>query len=146
MLLQHVTTTLLAGVLIAHPSWANEAFELRAERMTLLGKEAKSMAAMVKGRTEFVAGDFLYGALTMHNAMDGMLELFPPGSHGGDSAAKAKIWDNWEDFTAKTTASLDAIAVLAIAADGGDNQSIKQAFGKVGKTCSSCHRTYRYRR
>ena len=144
--LKKIIISLFAGVFMAYPIWANEAFELREERMTILGKEAKSMAAMVKGRTEFAAGDFLYGALTMHNAMDGMLELFPPGSHGGDSAAKAKIWDNWEDFTAKTTASLDAIAVLAIAADGGDNQSIKQAFGKVGKTCSSCHRTYRYRR
>ncbi|MDP6968773.1 MAG: cytochrome c [Gammaproteobacteria bacterium] len=144
MLLKHVTITLLASVLlIAHPSWANEAFELRAERMTILGKETKSMAAMVKGRTEFDADDFLYGALHMHMAMDGLLQLFPAGSHGGDSAAKAKIWDNWEDFTAQASATADAIAVLAIAADKGNEQAIRQAFGKLAKSCSSCHRKYR---
>jgi len=133
-------------LIFAQPSVANDAFEEREERMKSLGSEAKTMASMVKGRSEFDADQFSFSAESMADAMVGMLDLFPPGSHGGDSAAKAKIWDNWADFSAKNQAAVDAVAGLMGAADEGNEKAIKKAFGMVGKSCSSCHKAYRIKR
>jgi len=133
-------------LLFAQPIVANDAFEEREERMKTLGSEAKTMGSMIKGRSEFDADQFSFSAESMADVMEGMLDLFPAGSHGGDSAAKAKIWDNWEDFSAKNQAAVDAISGLMDAADEGDEKAIKKAFGMVGKSCSSCHKKYRIKR
>ena len=133
-------------LIFAQPSMANDAFEEREERMKSLGSEAKTMASMVKGRSEFDAVQFFFSAESMADAMVGMLDLFPVGSHGGDSAAKAKIWDNWADFSAKNQAAADAVAGLMDAADEGNEKAIKKAFAMVGKSCSSCHKVYRIKR
>ncbi len=142
--------SLLAGVaaclLIAQPTVANDAVTEREDRMKTLGSEAKTMASMVKGRSAFDADQFSFSAESMADAMEGMLDLFPAGSHGGDSAAKAKIWDNWEDFSAKNQAAVNAIAGLMNAADEGNEKAIKKAFGMVGKSCSGCHKKYRIKR
>ena len=142
--------SLLAGfalcLFLAQPIVANDAFAERQERMKTLGSEAKTMASMVKGRSEFDADQFFFSAETMAEAMVGMLDFFPVGSHGGDSAAKAKIWQNWPDFTTKNQATADAIADLMDAADAGDEKAIKKAFGMVGKSCSGCHKKYRIKR
>ena len=142
--------SLLAGfalcLFVAQSIVANDAFAERQERMKTLGSEAKTMASMVKGRSEFDADQFFFSAETMAETMVGMLDFFPVGSHGGDSAAKAKIWQNWPDFTTKNQATADAIADLMDAADAGDEKAIKKAFGMVGKSCSGCHKKYRIKR
>jgi len=146
MSIKLLTTGLITSVLMIQPAIANDVLDEREQHMKTLGKEVKTMASMVKGRSDFDADQFVSGAWNMSDAMEGMLDLFPAGSHGGDSAAKAKIWDNWEDFVAKYQAAVEATDNLADAADEGDETTIKKAFGKVGKSCSSCHRQYRIKR
>ncbi|HEX8413340.1 MAG TPA: cytochrome c [Sphingomicrobium sp.] len=60
-----------------------------------------------------------------------------------DSAtrAKAELWTNRADFTAKAKAFAAATMELEAAAAKGGN--VKAAAAKVGGTCKACHDSYR---
>lgn len=56
--------------------------------------------------------------------------------------AKPEIWDNFSDFVALGKANGAAIMELAkVAGQGLD--VMRPAVGKVGQTCSACHKKYR---
>ncbi|MFZ3581636.1 c-type cytochrome [Loktanella sp. DJP18] len=59
-----------------------------------------------------------------------------------DTRAKAEIWTDMADFEEKAMALTNASAALAEVA-GTDLDSLKAAFGDVGKACGACHETYR---
>ena len=69
--------------------------------------------------------------------------LFPEGSDTPDDSAKAEIWQNWDDFTAKAKALEEAATMLVSAAGGGDIATVGAQFEKVGGACGSCHKAYR---
>ncbi|MCF7698518.1 c-type cytochrome [Loktanella sp. M215] len=56
--------------------------------------------------------------------------------------AKAEIWSNMADFEEHEQTLATATAALAEVA-GTDLDSLKAAFGDVGKACGSCHEDYR---
>ena len=58
------------------------------------------------------------------------------------SKAKAEIWADMADFESKEMALAEASTALAEVA-GTDLDSLKAAFGDVGKACGTCHETYR---
>ncbi|MBP6818766.1 cytochrome c [Ferrovibrio sp. MS7] len=68
---------------------------------------------------------------------------FPAGSDKGETKAKAEIWANMADFTAKMKAAEDAATALASAAQAGNMDAVKAGFGALGGTCGACHRAYR---
>ena len=74
--------------------------------------------------------------------------LFPAGS-GMDknptSKAKPEIWSDAADFKAKADAYAKATADFKAAADKGDAGAVKTATAEVGKSCQSCHESFRAR-
>jgi cytochrome c556 len=68
---------------------------------------------------------------------------FPAGSDTEDDEASAKIWENWEDFTAHAKSLQDEATLLASAAQGGDMATVGAQFDKVGGACGACHKAYR---
>ncbi|MDA0786223.1 MAG: cytochrome c [Proteobacteria bacterium] len=69
--------------------------------------------------------------------------LFKDGKPG-DSRAKAEIWTNFADFTAKANAMKAAAdGVAADAAAGNMGSDPKAVVGKIGATCGACHKEYR---
>jgi len=61
----------------------------------------------------------------------------------GHTEAKDKIWDNWEDFSARLEKMQADTAVFAAVAKTGDMAAIVPAFKKVGSNCKSCHDEYK---
>ncbi|QCN95960.1 MULTISPECIES: c-type cytochrome [Azospirillum] len=69
--------------------------------------------------------------------------LFPAGSDKGDTKAKADIWANNADFTAKAQAYEAAAKGLEAAAASGDKAATAKQFAAVGGACKACHERYR---
>ena len=61
-------------------------------------------------------------------------------------SAKAKIWDNWDDFSQKMQNLTETATALANSANKNSKLSIlKKAFGKTAQACKSCHKLYKKR-
>jgi len=90
--------------------------------METISKEAESIASWAKAMPEF----------------------FPQGSDMGDTKARPEIWENWDDFLAKSAANRVAAETLAELAAAGNDEALPSAFGALSKTCGDCHKLYKY--
>ena len=70
-------------------------------------------------------------------------DMWPAGSGGSATRAKAEVWSNMGDFKAKLGAMQSATDALIKASAGSDLGAAKKAFGSVGRTCGGCHKVYR---
>ncbi|MGH1439907.1 MAG: c-type cytochrome [Cellvibrionaceae bacterium] len=101
------------------------------------------MAGMVKGKVAYDAAAFSSHAGAMaslsHLAENGFLTESP----AENSRSKANIWKNKADFDKKMQAFVDASDKLVVAAKSNNLDTIKPAFGALGKSCKGCHDEYR---
>ena len=109
------------------------------------GQAAGALAKMVKGEASFDQATAQKSFATFEDAAAKMPPLFPDKSKtGGETAASPKIWENMADFKAKfVTLGEDAKTAKASVKD---LDSLKAAFGNVGKNCGGCHETYRLKK
>ena len=125
-------------------SSTEKAVDYRNSYMTILSWNAKPMGKMLKGETPFDAAAFTLHARQLANASGlDLLWAFPEGSVTEDSGAREEIWFDWEDFEQKFADFRTAASALGEAAEGGDVEAVKSAFGKVGDTCKACHKPYK---
>jgi len=82
-------------------------------------------------------------AAAISNATKKLTAMWPAGTGGPATRAKAEIWANLADFNAKMEAMQSAADALIRAAAGSDLGAAKAAFGGVGRTCGGCHKVYR---
>jgi cytochrome c556 len=109
------------------------------------GQQAALAAKMIKGEEPFDLVKAKAVFATFQDAATKMPALFPDNSKtGGETAADPKIWASMDDFKAKF-AKLGADAKNA-EASVNDRDSLKAAFGIVGKDCGGCHETYRIKK
>jgi len=116
------------------------------DRKSLMKSNSKSAKA-IKGAVK--EGDF---ATIEENAKklvanaDNMVALFPEGSTAKKSRAKAEIWQEWDDFKAKTNDFKDAARQLANTANAMDSEQVGVTNKAVAVACRECHRRYRARK
>jgi cytochrome c556 len=119
-----------------------------AARKTLMkanGQAADTLAKMVKGEAPFDQAAAQKAFATFEDAAAKMPALFPDNSKtGGETAASPKIWENTADVKAKFVKLGDD--AKAAKASVKDLDSLKAAFGNVGKNCGGCHETYRIKK
>ncbi len=75
--------------------------------------------------------------------MDGILELFPPGSLSEKSRAKPEIWEKWDDFSKYPAKVKKAAQELGDAARAKDEVEVKAKLKALGESCESCHKSFR---
>ena len=110
------------------------------------GDEAKVGAAMAKGEAPFDLAKARKMFSTFEDAAAKAPSLFPDNSKsGGDTAAKAEIWENLDDFKARLVKlGTDAKAAMESVTD---LDTFKAAFGSIGKNdCGACHEKYRVKK
>ena len=61
----------------------------------------------------------------------------------GHTLAKAKIWDNWDDFSKRLDKLEVDTAAFVVATETADKTLIVPAFKQVGSNCKSCHDEYK---
>lgn len=116
----------------------------RQSYFALLAANFGPMVSMVKGEMAWDQESFKHYAndLAVITSLD-LMRGFPEGSHTGKTRAKPTLWDNMEDFTAKSDDLRTAALALQKAADSGDKAAIMEAFKATGGSCKSCHDEYK---
>jgi len=112
-----------------------------------LMKANNKAAKAIKGAVK--EGDFATieeNAKKIVASMDNLVALFPEGSTAKNSRAKVEIWQEWDDFKAKSNDLKDAARLLANAASAKDSEQVKVQSKALGKSCGSCHKRYRARK
>jgi len=127
---------------VARADMAEDAIKYRQAVFTAFRWHFGAMGAMVRGKVDYDAEQFAHHA-TQFAALTRMpKEGFIEGSDFGDTEAKAELWENMDDVSARfDKLMVDADALLA--ASGGSLDDVKGAFGAVGKSCKGCHDNYR---
>lgn len=75
--------------------------------------------------------------------MDRVLDLFPKGSTGPKSRAKAEIWEKWDDFSKNPAKVKEAAQELAEAAANKNDAEMGAKFKALGGACNDCHNAFR---
>lgn len=120
-----------------------KAMEYRQSNFKMVKQHFNAITAVVKGKVAYDADSFAKDAKAL--AMLSQLSangFVVKGTHE-KSRAKKVIWEDKLDFSRKVAAFQKATASLAAAANSGDLNEAKAAFGDVGKSCKGCHTTYR---
>ena len=111
--------------------------------MSAQGGHMSALARVVQGEADFAA-DIPAHARALSDLSTMVIPTFPEGSlEGAETDALPVIWEDWDDFTVAADALETASEDLVAAAEGGDMTAIAAAFGEVGRTCRSCHDTFR---
>lgn len=123
-----------------------DAVEARQGQFKLYGHNLAVLGGMAQGRMDYdatmaqTAADNLFH-LTRHDQS----RLWPEGTDSSmvmETRAKAEIWENLDDFTAKFVALQEASVALQGAAGNGLD-ALRPAVGAVGQACGACHEDYR---
>ena len=69
-------------------------------------------------------------------------EYFQNDPQGNGDALPA-IWTNTADFAQKQTDFLNAVDKINAAAQAGNLEDIKIAYGEAAASCKACHESYR---
>ncbi len=134
------------GMLSMAGSVAADPIETRQTIMKSVGAAAKVSGEMAKGEIPFHPDVAASALATFAAAGKSFHNFFPEGSEsGGDTEAKATIWEDREGFVAVND-KFAAAAVSAIAAEPADLEAFKAAFGSVAENCKACHEEYRVSR
>jgi cytochrome c556 len=117
--------------------------EQRHELMEDVRGNAKTIARMLEGETEFDGAAAMAAMQAWSEAADVFGGMFPEGSESGyDTRATAAVWSDREGFEAALTAWAEAVDA-GIAANPQDVESLRAAAGPVFKKCKACHEDYR---
>jgi len=147
ILIATLSLSLSSQLLIAHGEHGRspeDAAEYRQAVMNSIAWNMGTMKAMIKGKLDGNVADFQQRAQTVKLLSQLALEGFKVGE-AGDSA-KAKIWDNWADFSQLMQALTDEASALETEAKNAKAiPELKAAFEKTSKACKSCHKPYKKR-
>ena len=74
---------------------------------------------------------------------DKMPDFFPEGSGGAPSAAKPRIWEDFDGFKAAAQSHANATQGIIDAANAQDMSALTAAFQATAGSCSSCHKVFK---
>ena len=119
---------------------AADAFHDRRAAMEAVGDAMKPLGAIAKKQAPFDAAVVKANATTIADNLKKASTLFPAGSGGGESRAKAEIWTDTAGFEkGMKEAHAAAVALQSVS----DEAAYGPALGALGSTCKSCHDKYR---
>jgi len=126
------------------PARAKAVMHERHEGMELVGKTNKVLNRELKSDKPDMAA-VRKAAATLNGLARKASGWFPAGTGPdvGKTGAKAEIWQKPEDFAAKLKAFQIAANNLNTAARGTNAAAVAAAHGELGKSCKSCHDSYR---
>lgn len=152
--MKKLSILLVSGALLS-PLWMSsanaqfakpeDAIKYRQSVFVVMASQFGRMQSTVKGQVPYDAA-----AIKANVALVKTLSTLPWGAFGpgteGKSAAKPEVWSDAAGFKAAQTKFEGAVVKLSAAADSGDLDKLRAAFGDVGASCKACHDAYRVKR
>ena len=140
---------IICGAILSAPAWAfdpGDAIQTRKAVMASIGAHMNGIKAGIAAKN----GKLVAGHARALAALAPVLpHLFPKGSGpgAGETRARQDIWENWDDFVAKTKALHEEAVELAEVAELGDMALVGAQFGVMAQAgCGACHRRFRTRK
>ena len=137
---------LVPGIPHAHKG-ATGVVKQRMDAMSEMGDAMGVMADMIKQKRPFDPGEVTTATRLLVEHTNQLIELFPDTAesrHGAATEALPSIWENWDSFTDSSQNLATKLATFqATAANGLNEQVLRQEFRKIAKACSGCHEDFR---
>jgi cytochrome c556 len=133
--------TISSGFAVAQFQKPEDAIKYRQSVYTVLGNSFGKISAVVKGEVPYNKDDVAKNAAIIAMMSTLPWQAFGPGTEGGK--AQPAIWSDNAKFKAASEKMQLAVVDLNKAAQSGDLESIKKAFGATGQTCKGCHDDFR---
>jgi cytochrome c556 len=124
---------------------AGQLIKQREDAMKQFGKASKAIKRSLDATPADVAAVRQAAQPLSDTTAAKIVSLFPAGT-GPDVAetgAKPDIWKNPQDFAQKAKNFEGSVKQFADAANAGNADNVKAAWGKVGNSCKACHDKYR---
>ena len=123
---------------------AKDAQEYREAAMTLMSSHFGRMLPVVKGQIPYDKEKIKENVAILNVLANLPWAGFAPGSEGGK--AKDDVWLDPDGFKQAQDKFHASLKKLTVAADAGDYDAFRVAFGDVAKSCKSCHDSYRQKK
>ena len=126
-----------AGTAIAQFKNSEDAIKYRQSVFTVMANSFGKIGAVVKGEAPYNKDEVAKNAAVVATLSTLPWQAFGPGTEGGK--AQSDIWSDNAKFKAASEKMQLAVANLNTAAQSGDLENIKKAFGAAGASCKNCH-------
>ncbi|WP_417206710.1 c-type cytochrome [Antarctobacter sp.] len=138
-----LTTVLVisAAAALAHGGVKNPDVLKRMDSMKATGEAMKVLGNMAKGMAPFDAEAARAAATEVAEQAALTPVLFDTHATDPKSEAKAVIWQDFEDFTAKAE-ELESVA-LDVSTSLDSAEDLGPALAELGSACKACHSVYR---
>jgi cytochrome c556 len=143
MKLKHLVLTALAptllasGMAFAQFKKPEDAIKYRQNVFNVMATSFGKIGAVVKGEAPFNKDEVAKNAAVVAMLSTLPWQAFGPGTEGGN--ALPGVWSDNAKFKAAGEKMQLAVANLNTAAQSGDQEAIKKAFGAAAATCKGCH-------
>ena len=131
------TLAISAGVAFAQFKNADDAIKYRQSAFTVMANSFGKIGAVVKGEAPFNKDEVAKNAAVVAMLSTLPWQAFGPGTEGGN--ALPEVWSDSAKFKSASEKMQLAVTNLNTAAQSGDQEAIKKAFGAAGATCKGCH-------
>ncbi len=111
--------------------------------MVLIAKYFGPLGGMAAGRVPFDAAVVTRNAAILDVLSKTPWDGFAPSTSGEKSASLPAVFSDGAKFKEAGDRMQTAVSALVTASKGGNEANIKAAIGDVGKTCGSCHDSFR---
>lgn len=135
----------VCGVADANTLNADDAIKLRRGAYALQGHYFSALKPMVTGKEALNAARAQHLLTRIDALLPMAFELFPEGSHQGNTKARPEVWTQPDDFADKQQHTVDAVRALLSTVEAGDAASFESAYFEAASSCKQCHDDYRRR-
>ena len=129
--------TIGAGFAFAQFKKPEDAVKYRQSAFTVMANSFGKISAVVKGEAPFNKDEVAKNAAVVAIISTLPWQAFGPGTEGGN--ALPGVWSDNTKFKAASEKMQLAVIDLNKAAQSGDLENIKKAFGAAGASCKACH-------
>jgi cytochrome c556 len=130
-------TLLVSGIAYAQFKKPEDAIKYRQSAFTVMANSFGKISAVVKGEAPYNKDDVAKNAAVVAMISTLPWQAFGPGTEGGN--ALPEVWSDNAKFKSASEKMQLAVANLNTAAQSGDQEALKKAFGAAGATCKGCH-------
>ncbi len=141
----------LLAIVVSTPLTAATAFTDAKDAVTYRQAAFQLIRHNMGDINEMIKGEVAYDAARVQKRTDALVlvttlpwEAFQvAGTEQGGGDAKADIWKNLDDFLQRGEKLAADALTLQAAAQTGDNNEVRRAFGNFARNCKACHDNYK---
>ena len=140
-----LASSLWVGSAQAQFAKPEDAVKYRQAAFQLISSHFGRMQPVIKGQTPYDAAAIKANVDLLKTLSTLPWAGFVEGSQAG-TGSKPEVWTDAAGFKAAQVKFEGAVDKLSVAANSGDLDRVRAAFGDVGASCKACHDSYRVKK